>query len=48
MLIAQKVSLNSLVKGGSFSLKIYAMERGHFKQVKLAKTLEFELKTARK
>ena len=34
---AEKVSQNSHVQGGSFSLKIYTMERGLYKQVKLAK-----------
>ena len=29
-------------------MKIYTMERGLYKQIKLAKTLEFELKTVRK
>ena len=37
MLIAEKVSLNSQVEGGSFSLKIYIIERGLYKQIKLAK-----------
>ena len=35
MLIAEKVSLNSQVEGGSFSLKIYIIERGLYKQIKL-------------
>ena len=35
MLIAEKVSLNSQVSGGSFSLKIYTMERDLYKQIKL-------------
>ena len=48
MLIAGKMSLNYQVKGGSFSLKIYAMERDLYKQIKLAKTLEFKHHTAKK
>ena len=37
MLIAGKVPLNSQVYLGFFSLKIYAMERDPYKQIKLAK-----------
>ena len=37
MLIAEKMSLNYQVEGGSFSLKIYAMERDLYKQIKVAK-----------
>ena len=48
MLIAEKRSLNSQVLGGSFSLKICTMRRDLYKQTKLAKTLEFKLKTVRK
>ena len=39
MLIAEKVSLNSQVEGSSFSLKIYTMETGPYKQMKLAKNI---------
>ena len=48
MLIAEKVSLNSQVQGGSVSLKIYTMERDLYKQIKLAKKTEFKLKAVRK
>ena len=37
MLIAEKVSLNSHVQGGSFSWKIYKIERDLYKQIKLAR-----------
>ena len=40
MLIAEKLSLNSQVYGGSLSLKIYTMERDLHKQTKLAKNLK--------
>ena len=39
MLIAEKVSVNSQVKDGSFSLKIYSVERDLYKQIKLAKNI---------
>ena len=40
MLIAEKVSLNSQVYGGSFCLKIYTMERNLYKQIKLDKDID--------
>ena len=49
MLIAEKVSLNSQVYGGSFSLKNYLMERDLYKQIKLVKKQYlFKLKAVRK
>ena len=40
MLRAEKVSLNSQVYGGFFSLKIYTMDRDLYKQIKLAKIID--------
>ena len=51
MLIAEKVSLDSQAQGGSFSsfsLKIYAVDTDLYKQIKLAQTSEFKLKTVQK
>ena len=48
MLIAEKVSLDCQFQGSSFSLKKYTVDRDLYKQMKLAQTLEFKLKTVRK
>ena len=48
MLIAEKRSLNYQVEGGSFSLKIWIMERDLYKQIKLAKTLNLNIIQLRK
>ena len=47
MLTPEKMFLNYQVYGDSFSLKINAMERVFYKQIKLAKSLEFKFNTVK-